>query len=86
VFKSNLTPEQFAAWLVKANPGEQIVYGVGSYIPANKPKIAVAARSAHEARQIHLVQKRIERNVCEYIAIRASIHFGQLDKKRSAGR
>ncbi len=75
MFKSELTPEDFAAWLVKASCGDRLIYGVGAHLPARKPEVAKAAYRAHEAKQVLLAQKKIGPSTYNYVAIRASTNL-----------
>ncbi len=85
MFKNLISQSEFSAWLAKAQPGQPIIYGTGSYCSkANgvKYEAADAAYKAHQNRQVLLFQRRMGGGVYEYIAVKAPINFRQLDKEK----
>ena len=84
MLEAELTLEEFSDWLIKARPGDRLIYGTGSYLPAKKPKAAEAAHRAYEAGQVLLVQKKIGPSIYNYISIRATTNL--LNQKMKAGR
>lgn len=79
-----------AVWFQAAKPGDQLVYHEGNlafdrFVSAgisyaeheNKQSLGAAAAflwKAYKDGAVHLVQRRIDKEVCAYIAVRAQPH------------
>jgi len=77
-----------AVWFQAAKPGDKLVYHTGNLAydrhidPQMLPAVIEAKRSLgaaarflltrYEAREVHLVQRRVAKDVCDYIAVRAA--------------
>ena len=77
-----------AVWFQSAKPGESLVYHTGNLaydrhidnqmLPSvleAKRSLGAAARfllKRCEAREVHLLQRRVKKDVCDYIAVKAS--------------
>ncbi len=83
MLEAELTLEEFSDWLIKARPGDRLIYGTGSYLPARKPKVAEAVHRAYEAGQVLLVQKKIAPASYNYIAIRATTNLINNERMRA---
>ena len=84
MFKELVSTAEFASWLVKAQPEDRIIYGTGSYLPAEKPEVAESVYRSCGAGQVLLAQKKIAPASYNYIAIRVSSNL--INKKMRAGR
>ena len=85
MFDNLISQSEFGAWLAKAQPGQEIIYGTGndcSKASGIKYEAADAAYKAHKNRHVILFQRRTGGGVYQYIAVKAPIKFRQLDKKK----
>ena len=76
----------FMTWVVNSKPGERCTYHYGNlmrdrqYTPrgdvakpgSNLDKLARAAMKAAEAGVVTLYQKRVDENICQYLAVKSS--------------
>lgn len=70
-----VTADQFREWLERAKPGARIVYHTGHLCADREEWVWIdelghAAWEAFQAKKAHLVQKRVERNVFYYVAVK----------------